>query len=305
MIIPVSKADQSEIFTDAENDIYSRVYIYESYIPDVFYNDSDHRPNVDIKSVYYLKKDGSREITVEIEVYGEIEDNGDFSVKLTADHTLYTIYLFTNKTRYLYEYLNQWCKVERDDEYLQNTQFEIEDNKLIASFSVDDANEIIERIIVRTEEIDNYRRSSGDDFYTDACPDDKGLKIPDADLKSDYSGNVGEEIKFSCEPIVAYGSVEDVKYEWDFGDGMTSNGKSPVHSYDKGGSYDGYLTLYNEFNEIQWASSFDININSTELQNQTNNNSDSDNSTPGFEIILAVCSIALILILKKGKILKP
>ena len=49
---------------------------------------------------------------------------------------------------------------------------------------------------------------------------------------------------------MTYGAFRVVSYEWDFGDGETSNERNPVHVYDKPGTYKVKLTITSEDGQI-------------------------------------------------------
>lgn len=67
-------------------------------------------------------------------------------------------------------------------------------------------------------------------------------EVPVADANGPYTGAVGSLVQFdgsgSSDPD---GSI--VSYQWDFGDGSTGTGVSPVHSYNSDGSFTVTLTV--------------------------------------------------------------
>ncbi len=71
--------------------------------------------------------------------------------------------------------------------------------------------------------------------------------IPTADAGGPYSGNVNKEIKFDGSKSTDLDG-QITKYLWDFGDGKTGNGVSPMHAYDKPGEYLVSLTVVDDKN---------------------------------------------------------
>ncbi len=78
-------------------------------------------------------------------------------------------------------------------------------------------------------------------------------------------------ISIYAEPIASFtsnidGSVVDfvntsmdgVSYQWDFGDGNTSNIENPTHSYLTSGTYDVSLTVLNDCGESQYSESIEV-----------------------------------------------
>ncbi len=68
-----------------------------------------------------------------------------------------------------------------------------------------------------------------------------------ADANGPYDAEVGEEIEFSGS---ADGGVPPYTYEWDFGNGDTSDEQNPVYTYDAAGEYDVVLTITDSQKEI-------------------------------------------------------
>lgn len=78
------------------------------------------------------------------------------------------------------------------------------------------------------------------------------LASPQVDFSFPSSACIGQEVTFSNESEVADESL--ARYSWDFGDGNTSNSRSPNHSYNTAGtfevtleiSYDGFSSCSSE-----------------------------------------------------------
>jgi PKD repeat protein len=75
-----------------------------------------------------------------------------------------------------------------------------------------------------------------------------------------------------------------VSWSWNFGDGTSSSSKNPTHSYTKSDSFQVTLKVTDDDGAMDTKKTT-LTINST--------------STPGFELILVICAIALILFFKR------
>ncbi len=69
---------------------------------------------------------------------------------------------------------------------------------------------------------------------------------PHAQIDGPYKGGINQIIQFSSDGT---SDLDDniVSYEWDFGDGTTSNSPNPEHSYDQSGIYPVTFTVTDEF----------------------------------------------------------
>lgn len=72
-------------------------------------------------------------------------------------------------------------------------------------------------------------------------PLQEGLSVTfDADRKI---GNPRLVVQFQAEAAVTMGAQEDFQWNWDFGDGQTSDAQNPVHTYERVGLYPVTLTV--------------------------------------------------------------
>ena len=88
-----------------------------------------------------------------------------------------------------------------------------------------------------------------------------------------------------------------VSYKWEFGDGTNGTGITIKHEYTKDGKY--LVKLYVTDDENETGSKVEyvvINTSST-----PSSNGEHDKQTPGFEIILAICTIAIVLFWKRKR----
>ncbi len=230
----VVAADEEESIEDPEGDVFVFDYASEDLEDLVTTNE---KPNIDIKEVTYAKNDGSAEVTLTLEVYGNIEDKGsldseDFdSLNLVS----YGLSLSTSQDTYEVNYINQTCQLSYSNYTVVNiTDFSIDGGTLTIQFDLLNADETYDEMIANTVEL----VFSGEDigYYMDIAPDEP----MSVDAGGPYEGEAGDDIEFSG---IAYLGVPPYTYEWDFGDDETATGKNPVHSYEAAGNYTVTLTV--------------------------------------------------------------
>ncbi len=230
----VVAADEEESIEDPEGDVF--VFDYDSEDLEDLVTTSE-KPNIDIKEVTYAKNDGNAEVTLTLEVYGNIEDKGsldseDFdSLNLVS----YGLSLSTSQDTYEINYINQTCQLSYSNYTVVNiTDFSIDGGTLTIQFDLLNADEAYDEVIANTVEL----IFSGDviGYYMDMAPDEP----MSVDAGGPYEGEAGDDIEFSG---IAYLGVPPYAYEWDFGDDGTATGKNPVHSYEAAGNYTVTLTV--------------------------------------------------------------
>ena len=230
----VVAADEEESIEDPEGDVF--VFDYASEDLEDLVTTSE-KPNIDIKEVTYAKNDGSAEVTLTLEVYGNIEDKGsldseDFdSLNLVS----YGLSLSTSQDTYEVNYINQTCQLSYSNYTVVNiTDFSIDGGTLSIQFDLLNADEAYDEMIANTVEL----IFSGEDigYYMDMAPDEP----MSVDAGGPYEGEAGDDIEFSG---IAYLGAPPYTYEWDFGDDETATGKNPVHSYEAAGNYTVTLTV--------------------------------------------------------------
>ena len=86
--------------------------------------------------------------------------------------------------------------------------------------------------VIPVEPDDGGGGDDGSDGYTD----------PVSDVGGPYSGVVGKAIRFDGSAS-QFSNPGEVTYTWDFGDGTKGSGVSPMHKYDKAGTYIVKLTV--------------------------------------------------------------
>ena len=277
----VAAADEEKIIVDPEGDVY--VFDYEG-LEDLV--TTDEKPNIDIKKITYTKEDGSKEVTLIIEVYGEIENKGDLESEDVSSLNLisYGLSLSTSQDSYEINYINQTCQLSYSNFTVVNiTDFSVDGGILTIHFDLINANETYEEIIANTIEL----VFSGDEigYYMDTAPDE----LISVDAGGPYTGEAGENIDFSG---YAYLGMPPYTYEWNFGDGETSTEKNPTHSYETAGNYT--LTLIVTDSAGSTANdTTTVSITGGETPNGGDNNQDE----PDDGLILFVAVIAIIAIM--------
>ena len=94
-------------------------------------------------------------------------------------------------------------------------------------------------------------------------------------------------------------------YEWDFGDGTNGSGIYPIHPYTKVGNYTVELTVTDDEGKTNSISqTIALGSSSTTEENNDNGEDDGTNEdtfTPGFEFILILYSVVVILFYKQRR----
>ena len=85
-----------------------------------------------------------------------------------------------------------------------------------------------------------------------------------------------------------------ISYEWDFDDGTNGTGINPIHEYEVSGNYRVKLYVYDDEGErgLTWKN---IVVNASSI------NGEQETETPGFELVFALCAIAITLIILKRR----
>ena len=230
----VVAADEEESIEDPEGDVF--VFGYDSEDPEDVQVTSE-KPNIDIKKVTYSKDYGNKEVTLILEVYGNIEDKGNLDSEDFDSLNLvsYGLSLSTSQDTYEVNYINQTCQLSYSNYSVVNiTDFSIDGGTLTIKFDLLNSDETYDEVIANTVEL----IFSGDviGYYMDIAPDEP-ISVEIGGL---YGGEAGDDIEFSG---IAYLGMPPYTYEWDFGDGETSTGNNPVHSYEAAGNYTVILTV--------------------------------------------------------------
>ena len=122
---------------------------------------------------------------------------------------------------------------------------------------------------------------------------------PTANAGGPYVSHVNTSILFDASKSLDPDGDNIVSYAWDFGDGTNGNGVTIEHSYNLSGNYAVKLTISDDQGKTSAISTY-ANITTQSMnQNGKDSNDEESDSTPGFEIILIIIAIGVILSKKK------
>jgi len=122
---------------------------------------------------------------------------------------------------------------------------------------------------------------------------------PHANAGGPYSGYVNEEITFSGAGSYDLDTGDSITYNWNFGDNATGEGVSPKHTYSAEGNYTVELSVVDNHGEQSKITTYANITTNGGGQNQGGN--DSGNKIPGFELIILIIAMGIILLFKKYK----
>ena len=287
----VTAADENITVDDNKDDVLS-LNIYGDDL-----NFTDQKPNIDIKKATYQHNDGVKQVTLTIEVYGQIEDRGNIDITDPGDITSaisrvsYGFIITTSEVVYQIEYVNQKCKLIYLDETEENiTSFSVNGGTLQVNFDLITDDETYSEMIANTQDI-TFDLSSGEaNLYMDIAPDDYQLTV---DAGGPYEAEVGESISFQgeAEYLIPRPS-ENFDFSWNFDDGATSTLQNPTHNYDEAGNYTVTLTVTDESGSVENATA-DVTI----AGGSSGNGNGQPNGQSDAGLLLFVAIIAIIVII--------
>jgi len=121
---------------------------------------------------------------------------------------------------------------------------------------------------------------------------------PTPDTGGPYKGYVNSSILFDASNSSDKDGNDLITYEWYFGDGKSENGVYVEHAYSSPGNYTVTLTVTDSQEKTSSIYTYaNISIK-TPYQNTDN---EEDDNTPGFEILITIIAISLILFWKRCK----
>jgi PKD repeat protein len=244
-IVTTSALEETETISDGTGDVvdFEGEVISEHSAIDV--------ENIDITQATYVREDA--QVTVTLEVAGEIEDRGDIldinfgGESLNIDTVGYSVMLETSEELYSITYANQECQItysNLDTINLTSDDFSAEGNTLEISFTLETTNETYVNMSVFTQytkfDFENYDEETPEEellemfvLLTDIAPNEELMVYADVT----NAGITGNPIEFKgyVEPLTG---TPPFTYNWDFGDGKTSSEKNPTHTYDEPGEYE-------------------------------------------------------------------
>ncbi|MCX6666344.1 MAG: PKD domain-containing protein [Euryarchaeota archaeon] len=249
---------------------------------------TNEKPNIDIKEATYQKAVGSKQVTLTLDVYGLIENAGDLDDPLSSINFIsYSFELITTlngeEVSYQIIYVNQKCILTRDMTDDENvTGFTNNNERLSIPFDLSDAAETYKSLSTETTEFD--LSSSNPGYYMDISPNTFPLSVT---AGYSYEGVAGENIELSGTAMG--GTKPYVSYQWDFGDGSTSNEQNSTHAYAAAGEYNATLTVTDN------AGLTEIDIATvTIIENNNNgNHNDGESDFPFFFIAVIVIIVII------------
>jgi parallel beta-helix repeat protein len=117
----------------------------------------------------------------------------------------------------------------------------------------------------------------------------RGNESPIADAGGPYYGEAGKLINFDGSNSYDPDYGDNIAYEWDFGDGSTSNQKNPNHYYSSAGNFTIKLTVTDETGKTDTATNYAL------IKTKKTDES------PGFEIIISILTILCLFIIMRKK----
>jgi len=143
---------------------------------------------------------------------------------------------------------------------------------------------------------DNNGSTSSDKTY--AVITEKPNYPPNADFSySPLNPTIDDTMQFTDLSTDSDGAI--VSYFWNFSDGTNSTDKNPKHKYSKSGAYTITLKITDDDNATDIFSKAILVEESN--KDVTGTTTEKPKGTPGFEIILVVCAIALVLFWKRRR----
>jgi preprotein translocase subunit SecG len=248
------------------------------------------KPNIDIIKLSYNHEDGSNEASISIEVAGKIENKGGITEFELFNSVLYTIELSTSEQMYTILYANKTCQVNSEN----ISDWTVNNGILTINFPLSNSNEIFEDIYVQTLDMDIDLTTFTGGLYTDTYPDEAFLI---ADANGPYEGKVGETIEFTGDVFDIYDLSDTYSYNWDFGDGTSSNKQNPRHQYDSADEYIITLNVEDEFGNIaNTTTTVSITEEDNNGNGNTNGNGNNQNgSESGLNLFITIIAVIIII----------
>ena len=187
--------DPIEEITDPCNDVIEMSF----YGDNITY--TDEKPNLDIKKITYCKEDQSSNVTITLEVKGEIENENDIDLynysNSSGKVTAYLTYLETTNNTYEISYIDEELDIYNTD---LEGEFTVNNDELIIKFNLLDKSEKF---------VSFYGYSISVDLsdllhpvHIDIAPNE-AIFMPIIDAPS--TAAVGEEIEFNGDVIDLFG----------------------------------------------------------------------------------------------------
>ena len=243
--------------------------------------------NLDLKKLTFTKNNEQVQVELKIELAtGGIIQN--------SDYVYYEIILVTSENRYDGYYSNNSCIIT---DFEQNELEDVEysgdgTSTLTISFNLYSDDERYMSLYAVTSEITEDEEGN---YYFDVIPEEE---YPTAYATFLETGKTGESIEFSAE--AEYGKLP-YSWNWDFGDGETSDEPNTNHTYTAVGTYKVIVlvTDNNDYSDVYYGT-IEITAGDGGDQNGGDNNGgdnggEQESSNSGlilFVVIIAIIAIA-------------
>jgi parallel beta-helix repeat protein len=117
---------------------------------------------------------------------------------------------------------------------------------------------------------------------------------PVANAGGPYSGYTNVDITFDGSESYDSDAGDSITYSWYFGDGSNGEDVSPTHNYTSAGNFTITLTVTDSYGNQSTSTTYAV------ITSQSNGGTDGD-GIPGFEAIIFLIAIALIIFYKRSK----
>lgn len=231
----VSAIDETKTIESAEDNVMDFMGEY-----------TDEKPNIDILELTYTRS--GAHVTLTLKVKGNIENRGNFDDLLSVDEEFdidlvyYGFTLYTSDDIYYILYLNEVCNISTSTGEYNTDDFSVSADTLTVNFDLENDSETYDSLEGEAWDFKSL------EIYVDLATDEEIPLVVDAG--TEYEANIGETINFTG---FAYGGSFPFTYEWDFGDGSTSEQKNPKHSYSESGEYTVSFTVIDSVGTTETA----------------------------------------------------
>ena len=297
--IIASAENENIIYSDPRGDVYDFFDIESEFI-----SGTDEVPNIDIKEIKYYHEDGSKEATLTLQVYGEIEDrgnpednfmtDGDFPIGNSLDSVAYGFVLITSLNYYTINYINKTCVLVSDTDTINLTDWSVNNDMLTINIDLQSVDETFIELNGQSTDINFDLTSESGGIYIDIAPSLLFVEIIVENVKEE----IGNNVKFSADVEDEFGNTEGFSYLWDFGDGTpVSRLENPTHKYNAVGNYTVKLTVEDDLG-IKGNSTKIIQIIEKDANgnNNGNTNGNSQNgSDSGLNLFITIIAVIIII----------